>query len=481
MPFYSGGLTRRRPEDPENEELVQASREPVTYEKPVQPVTYETQDYRPGADGVYMSEDDLRKLDGYKSQWRAARAAGDEAGQRAAHDAAEQLRASYGYSGGADGSDYVRTPATKQFTYASAPQYISSYQDQIDKWAQQILNREPFEYDPKSDPRYAAYKKEYAREGRRAAEDVMGQYAAMTGGMPSTAAMTAAAQAGNYYAAQMADKIPELYQLAYDMYLREGDDQLQRLDMLRGLESDSYSRYLNELGQYNTDRGFAYGQFADDRNLRYQQGRDQITDERYADELAYSRDNDAYQRQLAAAQLAAQYGDYSGLRALGIEPDLQTLRKSSSGSSGRSGGSSSGGGGSSANDASEGLDYEGLFAAAKESGNPQSFLGQKANYQKYGFSSSGGLWADYQRWAEAQETAEQEQEELNNLRFENRTEARDWLLHKGVAREYAGRFWDKQDWAQNKKDHPTSAEAQYETYQDYLADYARYLLDAYGT
>ena len=43
----------------------------------------------------------------------------------------------------------------------------------------------------------------------------------MTGGMPSTAAVNAASQAQDYYNAKMADKIPELYTLAYQMYADE--------------------------------------------------------------------------------------------------------------------------------------------------------------------------------------------------------------------------------------------------------------------
>lgn len=33
---------------------------------------------------------------------------GDKAGQQAAHDAAEKIRAKYDYSGGVDGSEYIK-------------------------------------------------------------------------------------------------------------------------------------------------------------------------------------------------------------------------------------------------------------------------------------------------------------------------------------------------------------------------------------
>lgn len=264
----------------------------------------------------------------------------------------------------------------EEFTYESAPTYTSKYQDQIDELLGEILNRPAFEYDPETDPRYAAYRKEYAREGDRATADTMAQYASMTGGMPSTAATAAAQQAGNYYSAQMADKIPELYALAYSMYQDEGDNMRLNMDMLTALEQGDYNKYLNLLNQYNTDRNFAYGVYSDNWNRNYQLdrddiadsrydmewnygvNRDQIEDERYEDETAWNReqytDETEYARALERAQTLAQAGDFSGYKALGYSDSeiaslqnaynralaAQTLSRSG-GSSGRSSGSSS--------------------------------------------------------------------------------------------------------------------------------------------
>ena len=62
----------------------------------------------------------------------------------------------------------------------------------------------------------------------------------------------------------------------------------------------------------------------------------------------------------------------------------------SGGTTRRSGGTS---GGNTTDDNESGLDYQGLFEAAKKSGNPKSWLAQKANYQKFGFTSSSGLYS----------------------------------------------------------------------------------------
>ena len=352
-----------------------------------------TRKYTSGADLTLMTDEDLDQLGKFGDAWNAAHAAGDQAGMDAAHAGAEALRAKYNYSGGADGSEYNpwgdnrwhsntaatrpnRTESMEEFTYESAPTYTSKYQDQIDELLGDILNRPAFEYDPETDPRYASYRKEYAREGDRATADTMAQYASMTGGMPSTAATAAAQQAGNYYSAQMADKIPELYALAYSMYQDEGDNLRLNMDMLTALEQGDYNKYLNLLNQYNTDRNFAYGVYSDEWNRNYQLdrddiadsrydmewnygvNRDQIEDARYEDETAWNReqytDETEYARALERAQTLAQAGDFSGYKALGYSDSeiaslqnaynralaAQTLSRSS-GSSGRSSGSSS--------------------------------------------------------------------------------------------------------------------------------------------
>lgn len=423
--------------------------------------------YASGADSVLMSEEDYNRVQKYKQDWQDATAAGNQAGAQAAHDAAEALRAKYSYSGGTDGSEYnpwgdsrdkqwqsssasrpKRTDSIEPFTYESAPTYTNKYQDQIDELLGEILNRPAFEYDPETDPRYGAYKKEYAREGQRATADTMGQMAAMTGGMPSTAAVTASQQAGDYYAAQMADKIPELYQLAYAMYQDEGDSMRLNMDMLTALEQGDYNKYLNLLNQYNTDRSFAYGVYSDDWDRSYQLDRDDVSDSRYdlewnygvnqdrnsqnaeraallaaagdfsgyaelwgltpeqtqtlVDEYARERNLDEQQAAMDLASFYAQYGDFSRLQEMGVDTSyLSQMQRAeladlySGGSSGSSGGGNSGGG----DDNQSGTqDYDALFQAAMESGHAKSFIAN--NYKRFGFTSSSGLYDDYEAWAE---------------------------------------------------------------------------------
>ena len=63
-------------------------------------------------------------------------------------------------------------------------------------------------------------------------------------------------------------------------------------------------------------------------------------------------------------------------------------------------GSSSGGRSSGGNSGSGKQDYDGLFAAALESGRPKSYIAN--NYKRFGFTSNSGLYDDYTAWNEEQ-------------------------------------------------------------------------------
>lgn len=198
------------------------------------------------------------------------------------------------------------------------PEYASQYQDQINKMVANILNRPQFAYDYNQDPLYQQYAEAYTRNGRQAMNDTLAQVSARTGGLASSYAGTASQQAYNSYMDALNDKIPELQQIAYNMYMNEGNNMRSNLSMLQGLEDTDYGRYMDALGQWNTDRNFSYGQYQDlwnryynDRDFSYGQYQDALsqynTDRNWdyniwSDNLARSdaARKAAYQSQVAA-------------------------------------------------------------------------------------------------------------------------------------------------------------------------------------
>lgn len=317
--------------------------------------------------GITGNDKDL--LTQYGQQYNDAKAAGDQAGMDAAHAAAEALRSKYGYSGGIDGSDFIDIPVEDQvimkpsydfdeeepyYNYDDIEDqrpddYQSKYNAKIDELLNQYLNRDKFSYDVNNDPLYEQYKAQYLREGNRAMNDAMASAAASAGGMNSYA-MTAAQQANNYYNAQLTDKIPELYNLAYNMYLDDIDQQIKDLNILQDMDSTQYNRYRDtmadwrddqnftynmyrdQMGDWSNNRNFAYGQYRDlmndfytDRDYQYGVGRDKIADERYENEWGYNTgrdeiDDGRYENETAYSQ-ALQW------LQMGVMPSASLLAK----------------------------------------------------------------------------------------------------------------------------------------------------------
>ena len=197
----------------------------------------------------------------------------------------------------------------RNFGYSStgeAPTYADKYKDQIDELTQQYIGRDPFSYDHGTDPLYGSYKKQYLREGDRAVQNAMGDYASMTGGIPSTAAMSAATQAGDYYATRLSDKIPELQQLAYQMYMNEGSEMRSQIGLLQGMSDSDYGRHRDSVGDWQYDRNFDYQKYMDDWNKSsYENERDynreytQQKDDYAKEQDQYAKDQDQYAKEWA--------------------------------------------------------------------------------------------------------------------------------------------------------------------------------------
>lgn len=103
-----------------------------------------------------------------------------------------------------------------------------------------------FHYDANKDPLYKQIKKNYQNTANDVIENTMGSYAGMTGGVPSSYAASAAAQAGAAHLQKADDMIPELYQLAYSKYADDKADLYKQYGIYQGLENQEYNRGLDE-------------------------------------------------------------------------------------------------------------------------------------------------------------------------------------------------------------------------------------------
>ena len=422
----------------------------------------------------------------YKQDYTNAKT--DEA-RALAHMGAENIRSSYGgYSGGGDGgSFYLNQPSPSGYTAAPSPTYESRYDAAIQDLLSRVQENEAFSYDAARDPLYSQYKKTYNREGQRATADALGQAAAASGGIPSSYAATAAAQAGNYYAAQLSDKIPELYEMAYSRYLNEANKDLTALNAVQGAEQLDYTKYLDELNQYNTDRSFGYQQYLSEIDNQTQARTEalekalmaaQYGDVSGLEAMGVDTSNNPadFERQYTLAQLAAQYGDYSGLEALGITPDTRLLTSASSSSSGNSSGSDSMG---------TGTAQTGVLETMLSLGN-DAYAYEYLVKQGYGTDATKNLYKMYLSEKEKKQQAEQAEQ---NAVTQNQKKtdsydttvsdydgAIDYMKAQGVDSGVQAGLMTREEWirrrASFKQSGNGSAEVKnYNSYSDYVQGY----------
>lgn len=197
-----------------------------------------------------------------------------------------------------EGLDY--TPTQKYQPYQQAYQQRQQY-------GQQLNDRKPFSYSADDDPLYRQYQQMYMSQGAKAMEDTVGKSAAMTGGYGNSYAQTAGQAVYNDYAGRAADKIPELYQLAYGMYADEGNRLQNAYDRANAQEQMEYSRLYAD-----RDRGYQIG--IDQRNWDYQMQQD-----------AQNRSDKEADRTYNMAITLLQGGQMPGqdmLSAAGISPEV---------------------------------------------------------------------------------------------------------------------------------------------------------------
>lgn len=228
-----------------------------------------------------------------------------------------------------------------------------------------------------------AYAKQYRREGERAAADVLGQYAGLNGGALPSYAQSAASQQRNYYASQLADRVPEIYDSlrseragrlsalasAKEQALAEAETAAKYkdtsklsalgIDVSRYLADEEYSRAMDEalaaaqLGDYtkfDALTGAQTGAAQRDAQRRaaaeaaMSAGDAALFDELYGtgvgDVYRRSEERTAQSTALDNAYKAASLGNLAPLASLwGMSVgELQTLIGASSGSSGASSG-----------------------------------------------------------------------------------------------------------------------------------------------
>lgn len=160
------------------------------------------------------------------------------------------------------------------YDYGDAPTWNGSEWDSVlNSLADKLLNMNYTDWT--QGDQYKALADRYGQQGRMSMQDVLGQISSRTGGLASSWAQTSANQQYNSFMSQLEDA-------AMEMYGVELNDLYDRANMARQYAQDDYNRYVDD-----------WNRWADDRNFAYNAYRDRVEDQRYEDQLAYERQQDA--------------------------------------------------------------------------------------------------------------------------------------------------------------------------------------------
>lgn len=176
-----------------------------------------------------------------------------------AQEAQNQLRKVYGgipaasaETAGAQTTQGTAAVPGTVTTPGSTGSFTFGQQGKLDDLVNKVVQGSSFAYDP-NNASAAAVRKQYLRQAERAREDTLAKAGAMSGGVASSYAVSAAQQAGDAHLAQLADKEMDLENMAYSRYLQDYQKQLQDLNVLTSQRDFDYTAYLNQVKKDRED------------------------------------------------------------------------------------------------------------------------------------------------------------------------------------------------------------------------------------
>lgn len=272
-----------------------------------------------GSNAGNYNDDIVSKIQGL-FDGRNAKIAGDSSLSQYAND--DIMIAAQNYLSGA--KNYKETQsALEQMRSLMDQQYASPMQGDISSLLSGLMNKQDFSYDYKTDPAFQAYATKYGLLGDEAMADTLGDVAGMTGGMPSSYAVTAAAQAKNKYNGQVTDAIPTLMEAAYSKYQNGITNDMNLAGAMSNVDSNLYSQFSDSKNsamnsaQYLADFGYNASRdtVADNqynKEFNYMATRDQIEDDQWMKQYT----SDEQQRIIANAMDNKQISISAGNLAL---------------------------------------------------------------------------------------------------------------------------------------------------------------------
>ncbi|MBQ8390971.1 MAG: hypothetical protein IJX50_00295 [Clostridia bacterium] len=180
--------------------------------------------------------------------------------------------------------------------------YTDPYRGELDRMQEDMQNREKFSYDYRDDEQYKAIKRLKEKEAQDAFDDAYGRLSAQFDGDIPVNMMNKLYDTKADIIDSADSYIPQLQQLAYSMYMDEGDMMMRNYALMQERANQDYNRWAEKRDLHVSGLDNKYGRDASEKAYnedirRYNQ--------EYADKRAdieYERDNNEQQRTTGLTQ-----------------------------------------------------------------------------------------------------------------------------------------------------------------------------------
>lgn len=147
---------------------------------------------------------------------------------------------------------YIQAANPGSYTSVYTSQ-INAARNEMDTARANLMN---FKYDPLQDAQYQAMAQIYGTRGNIAAQDTLGEAAALNGGQQTSFAVSAAQQARNQYNQELAALVPEFEQNAYNRMAQNYGLLQDNYNLIKDLDTEAYGRYRDRVADYQWGKGY---------------------------------------------------------------------------------------------------------------------------------------------------------------------------------------------------------------------------------
>ena len=162
---------------------------------------------------------------------------------------------------------YMNSPYSTTYRF----NYNDPYRGQLERMQDDSINREEFSYDYRDDDQYKAIKRLKEKEAQKAYDDGYGAMSRQFEGDVPVAMINKLLDTKADIVDQADSYIPQLRQLAYQMYMNEGDQMMRNYSMMQDAAARDYDRWAADrnITIAGNDNAYsrAYGERAYDRGV----------------------------------------------------------------------------------------------------------------------------------------------------------------------------------------------------------------------